>query len=52
MMDKDKAIAWLEAIEVYFQKQALFSIEDIAIQSYTQNALNAKKIADFIRSIK
>jgi len=50
-MTPEKAIAWLEAIEIYFQKQSLFSLEDMAIQAYIQNALNAKKIAELIKEM-
>lgn len=43
-MDKKQAIDWLNQLELYFQKLAIMSQEDIEILSYTQNALNAKKI--------
>jgi len=49
-MNKEKAIAWLRAVEIYFQKLSIMSQEDIEIQSYNQNAFNAKKIADMLEA--
>lgn len=43
-MDKKQAIDWLNELEIYFQKLAIMSQEDIEILSYTRNALNVKKI--------
>lgn len=43
-MSKESAIAFLKEVEIYFQKRAIMSNEDIQIQAYTQNALNINKI--------
>lgn len=48
IMRKDDAVKWLNELEIYFQKLALMSNEDITVLSYTQNALNAKKIVELL----
>lgn len=47
-MNKQEAIDWLKAVEIYFQKMSIMSQEDILILGYAQNAQNAKKIAELI----
>lgn len=48
-MTKEAAIVWLKALELYFQQRAIMSQEDIEIIAYTQNALNAKKVAELLK---
>ena len=47
-MNKEQAINFLIDMKLYFQKLQLETKEDMAFQSYQQNAENCRKIAEML----